>query len=100
VAGEPLESEGHSVDVSQRSADSKVTVTPTGALLPERCSPFLDGPDPLLRVQPEVAVGDHAGGFLECRLSMLDQVRGSSGGSAYLRTARVQGCRTGWGPYR
>jgi hypothetical protein len=34
--------------------------------------PFLDGPDPLLRVQPEVAVGDHAGGLLERRLKAGD----------------------------
>jgi hypothetical protein len=43
---------------------------------------LLDGPDPLLRVQPKVAVGDHAGGLLEGGVGLGDQIRGSSGGSA------------------
>lgn len=65
----------------------------TASVLPRRrdfrhlLSGVFDGPDPLLAIQPEVAVGDHAGGFLEGRLGLLDQVRGSAGGSAYLRSA-------------
>jgi hypothetical protein len=56
-------------------------------------SPLLDRPDPLLRVQPEVAVDDHAGGLLERRLGLLDQETRSFGRSADLRAARVQSQR-------
>jgi hypothetical protein len=35
------------------------------ALPTERRSTLLDGADPLLRVEPEVAVGDHVGCFLQ-----------------------------------
>jgi hypothetical protein len=35
--------------------------------------PHLDGPDPLLRVQPREAVGYDAGGLLERCLGLLDQ---------------------------
>jgi hypothetical protein len=52
------------------------------ALPPERRAALLDSHDPLLRVQPEVAVGDHAGGLLEGRLGLLDQLRGSASGAA------------------
>jgi hypothetical protein len=57
--------------------------------------PFLDGPDPLLRIQPEVAVGDHPGRLLQRRLSLLDHVRDLAGGWADLRPARIQGHRLG-----
>jgi hypothetical protein len=43
---------------------------------------LLDGADPLLRVQPEVAVGNHAGRLLERGLGLLDQMRGSPSCSA------------------
>jgi hypothetical protein len=39
----------------------------------ERRAPLLDGADPLLGIQPEVAVGNHAGCLLEHRLGLLDQ---------------------------
>jgi hypothetical protein len=61
----------------------------------ERRATLLDRADPFLRVQPEVTVGDHAGGLLERELGLLDQVRGLASGSAYLRAARVQGCGAG-----
>jgi hypothetical protein len=43
---------------------------------------LLDGPDPLLRIQPEVAVGDDAGSLLERELGLLDQLPGSASGLA------------------
>jgi hypothetical protein len=46
----------------------------TLALTTERRSPLLDGADPLLRVQPEEAIGDHAGGLLQRRLGLGDEV--------------------------
>jgi hypothetical protein len=61
----------------------------------ERRATLLDRADPLLRIEPEVAVGDHAGGFLERRLGLLDQETGATRGSTYLRPARVQGGGTG-----
>ena len=54
---------------------------------------LLDGADPFLRIQLEIAVGDHAGGLLERGLGLLDQVRGSAGCSAHLRATRVKGSR-------
>jgi hypothetical protein len=56
---------------------------------------FLDGSDPLLAVQPQVAVGDHAGGFFQRRLGLLDQLSGSASSPAYLRAAWIQGGATG-----
>jgi hypothetical protein len=50
---------------------------------------LLYGADPFLRVQPQVAVGDHAGGFLGRRLGLLDQVHGACGRSAHLSAGRV-----------
>jgi hypothetical protein len=51
---------------------------PDRGVLTAKCRPaLLDRADPLLRIQPEVAVGDHAGRFLERELGLLDQVRGS-----------------------
>jgi hypothetical protein len=41
------------------------------------------------------SVGDHAGGFLQRRLGLIDQMRGAAGGLAYLRAARVQRCGAG-----
>jgi hypothetical protein len=38
----------------------------------ERRPAFFDGADPLLGVEPQVAVGDHAGGLLERRVGLLD----------------------------
>jgi hypothetical protein len=55
----------------------------------------LDGSDPLLAIESEVAVGDHSGCFLERELGLLDQERGLASGSTYLRAARVKGCRAG-----
>ena len=43
-------------DLLRRSAETSAA---------ERRPTLLDGPDPLLRVQPEVAVGDRSGCFLE-----------------------------------
>jgi hypothetical protein len=44
-------------------------------------------------VEPEVAVGDHAGRLLQRRLGLLDQETRSFGRSADLRAARVQSQR-------
>jgi len=41
-------------------------------------TPLLDGPDPLPRVQSEVANGDHAGCLLQCQLGLSDEVLQSS----------------------
>jgi hypothetical protein len=43
----------------------------SAGLPPECRATLLDGADPLLAVQPEVTVGDHAGGFLEGHLGLL-----------------------------
>jgi hypothetical protein len=52
-------------------------------------------PDPLLAVQPQVSVGDDAGGLLERRLGILDQEPCPLSGSADLRLTRVEGHRPG-----
>jgi hypothetical protein len=48
------------------------------ALTTQRGATFLDGADPLRRVQPEVAIGDPAGGLLQRRLGLGDEVLQSS----------------------
>jgi hypothetical protein len=56
----------------------------------ESGSPLLDGADPLLVVEAQEPVRDDAGGLLERRLGLLDQVGGPAGGPSDLRAARVE----------
>jgi hypothetical protein len=59
-------------------------------MVAERRATLLHHADPLLVVEPEVAVGDHVAGLSELELGAEDQPGGASDGGPHLATRRIQ----------
>ena len=66
-----------------------------GALPAERRVALLHHSDPLLAVEPKVAVGDHGAGLLQLSLGAKDQIGGAANGGSHLTPCRIERQRAG-----